>query len=452
MKTLDRYIVRNFLISAALWFAIMMALRIVVDLFVNMDEYVKNATGTGQVIWHILSYYGYHSLEYFAELGGVIVVAAATFTLAMMGKTNELTAMLASGVSLHRVVWPIVLCSILMGGVIVIDQEMIIPIPHVARKLALPRDDIKGVGKYKMPFIADGMGSVWRADRFYPAESKLIRPVVFIRDADYSQIAGILAEEATSGTLAGNSGWMMKGARLLRTRQKDRLWPGVPDCTAIPTAIGPAQLARIAATLTAHDADNVVRARDLQYPMLLEAERFIPARAGRPARLQRPKFWFYADDGRLLATFLADSAAWSDADGAWLLDRGTLFCPSDLTKADLVLRRNRRWLDYMSSRQLTELLHLKRVTDAESALQVKHTRLTDPIDNLIMLLLALPFILSREQRDVKASASLCLLMVGAFYAFVHLCRYMGLPAAWAAWLPAMLFGPVSVVMLDSLKT
>ena len=69
-----------------------------------------------------------------------------------------------------------------------------------------------------------------------------------------------------------------------------------------------------------------------------------------------------------------------------------------------------------------------------------------------MLLLALPFILSRERRDVKASASLCLLMVGAFYAFMHLCRYVGLPPSLAAWLPTMLFGPVSVLMLDSVKT
>jgi len=450
IKTLDRYIVRNFLTSVALWFLILMALRIVVDLFVNMDEYVKDAEGVTGVFWHIVSYYGYHSLEYFAQLGGVIIVASAAFTLAMMGRTNELTAMLASGVSLHRVVWPIVLCAMLMGGLIVVDQELVIPMPAIARKLALPRDDIRGVGEYKMPFIADGLGSVWRADAFYPAESKLVNPVVFVRDAEYRQLAGIFGQEAHPGELNDRHGWMITGAVLLRTRQRDLLWPAVPDSNEIQTVIGPEQLRTVAES--SNPAANAVRARDVQYPMLLEAAAFVPASRDAPARLQRPRFSFLTDEGRLLGTFLASSATWEGQRHTWKLQDGMLFCPSDLTKADLVLRRNSGWLDYMSSRQLTELLKLRRVPDPASAMLVKHTRLTEPINNLIMLLLALPFILSRERRDVKASASLCLLMVGTFYAFMHLCRYVGLPPALAAWLPAMLFGPVSVVMLDSLKT
>ncbi len=171
MKTLDRYIVRNFLVSAVLWFVILMALRIVTDLFINMDEYVKNSPTAGGVIAHVTGYYTFHALEYFAQLGGVILVAAATFTLAMMHRTNELTAILASGVSLHRVVWPIILCAMLIGGLVVIDQEMIMPIPYVAARLARPRDDPLGLNEFRMPFVADGRASVWRAEAFYPGAS-----------------------------------------------------------------------------------------------------------------------------------------------------------------------------------------------------------------------------------------------------------------------------------------
>ena len=73
-------------------------------------------------------------VHHFRELGGVIIVASATFTLARMNHTNELTAMMSSGVSLHRVVWPIVLCSMLMGGLILIDSELVISRPGVALK------------------------------------------------------------------------------------------------------------------------------------------------------------------------------------------------------------------------------------------------------------------------------------------------------------------------------
>ena len=105
----------------------------------------------------------------------------------------------------------------------------------------------------------------------------------------------------------------------------------------------------------------------------------------------------------------------------------------------------------MSTSQLTRLLELKRVPDMRSALMTRHVRFTEPLNNLVMLLLGLPFILSRE-RNIRSSASLCLLMVGTFYVFIYICRYLGLPATWAAWLPILLFGPIAVVMLDSVKT
>ena len=212
MRTLDRYIVRNFLTSAVLWFVILMALRIVTDLFINMDEYVKGSPSVWRVLAHVDGLLCLHSLEYFAQLGGVIIVAAATFTLAMMGRTNELTAMLASGVSLHRIIWPIVLCSMLMGGLIVLDQEMIIPMPGVAARLARSRDDPTGTQQFNMPFAADGYGSVWHADAFYPGPSRMDNPSVFLRDADYRQVAGIFGQEAHPGEVDGRKGWMIRKA------------------------------------------------------------------------------------------------------------------------------------------------------------------------------------------------------------------------------------------------
>ena len=76
MKTLDRYIIRNFLSSAILWFVVLLSLRAVADLFVNIDEFMEDDQPFGATVRHIATYYGYHSLYYFIELGGVIIVAA----------------------------------------------------------------------------------------------------------------------------------------------------------------------------------------------------------------------------------------------------------------------------------------------------------------------------------------------------------------------------------------
>ena len=100
---------------------------------------------------------------------------------------------------------------------------------------------------------------------------------------------------------------------------------------------------------------------------------------------------------------------------------------------------------------LTRLIHTGQVPDLRAALLAKHIRFTEAINNIVMLLLGLPFILSRE-RNVKASAALCLLIVATFFVFIYVCRYMPVDPTIAAWLPILLFGPVSVVMLDSVKT
>ena len=69
----------------------------------------------------------------------------------------------------------------------------------------------------------------------------------------------------------------------------------------------------------------------------------------------------------------------------------------------------------------------------------------------ILAFLAIPFILSRE-RNIKASAGLSVLMAVSYFAFIHICRLVGLPPILAAFLPILLFGTVAAVMLDSIKT
>ncbi len=104
-----------------------------------------------------------------------------------------------------------------------------------------------------------------------------------------------------------------------------------------------------------------------------------------------------------------------------------MFHPTDLTPNELVLRRSSGWVQYMSISKLTQLLRLDRGGNRDAAELNRHIRITEPINNIVMLLLGLPFILSRE-RNIKASVTLCVLMCVMFYTFIYICRYMGLSA------------------------
>lgn len=473
MKLLDRYIIRNFLYAVLMWGVVFMTLRGVADLFINLDEFAKQeqqGRGLREMLGIIFSYYGYQTLTYFTELGGVIIVAGAAFSLASMNRTNELTAMLASGVSMHRVVVPIVICSALLGGLIVLDQEFIIPLPSVTERLIRSRDDPNGDQRVVVRLMTDGSGSVWYSAKFMPADDLMTSPVVLLRDKEYRALARVSGEGARPAQLDGQSGWQFSKGVLSRLQVAGRPLEEPPKWGEIYSGLDPNRILEAAGQgPEGTNPNGNLAVLDVELPdqlaaMKVRADKFVPEpyRPNLPRRgtLVEPRFTFLAfdDANRVLCTFAAHSASWhwdSRGRGYWQLadgnEGGALFLPTDLTAEDLVLRRTDRWLDYMSTSELTRLAKLNRVTDLESAVLARHVRFVDPFNNLVMLLLGLPFILSRE-RNIKASAALCMLTVGAFYAFIYICRYMGLPPIWAAWLPILLFGPIAAVMLDTVKT
>jgi hypothetical protein len=445
MKTLDRYVIRNFLLSALLWFLVLMAIRIVADLFVNLDEFAEGDPGWRAVAHAIVSYYGYQSLVYFSELGGVIIVAAATFSLAMMNHTNELTAMMASGVSLYRVVWPVVVCAMLLGGAVIADQELLIP--RVAHQLIRSQDEALGQGPFALRLMMDGQNTVWYSPQFDPATGCMAAPQLILRDSDYRQVAGISGQMAAPAELEGQKGWRIHSGSLVRMSVPGRFWMHRPTCRRIYTSAGPDTLARGGKA----SSRLRIRGEDAYYGLTIRAQE-LAREEGVPV-LRQVRFAFAAGE-RVLCTFIAPAAQWQqDENGQWCwnLQDASLFCASDLTGADLVLRQSGEWMHYMSSRQLGRLLRMERAPDPQQVRLIRHTRLTDPLSNLVMLLLALPFILSRE-RNIKSSASMCVGMVGAYYACVYLCRYVVPLAALASWLPILAFAPVAALMLDSVKT
>ncbi|HDY65539.1 MAG TPA: LptF/LptG family permease [Phycisphaerae bacterium] len=478
IKTLDRYIVRTFLQSLLMWFVVLMALRIVVHLFIKMDEFTENMEEFAQygnpaliLIGNIFRYYFFNSFVFFTEMGGVVIVAAAAFSVARMNHSNELTAMLASGVSLHRVVWPIILISMLMGGLLIIDQEFVIP--NIRDKLLLQEDEMVKGGKkrFQIRFLTDGEGSVWYSSNYDPQKEKMNNVLVILRDGEYRYLANFSARYATPGKFEDQTGWMADHAKLDRKKATGQPpWRRIQDTEQIFTILDPEKLRQNARATyrKKHGKDVPPKLRiveqprsegyDLHFNMKLRAAKFIPGQVidGKvvSGELVRPKFEFLAEDDRILATIVADSATWVPGplqECHWKLEGGRLFHATDLTKDDLELRQSGRWMDFLSSTELTSLLERRTALDPEAVRQRKYIRFAEPLNNLVMLLLGLPFILSR-QRNLKASAGLCVLIVGAFWVFIYICRYMGLPDFWAAFLPLLLFGPVSVLMLDSVKT
>jgi len=180
MKILDKYIAKHFLIGYAIAFCVLMGLRIIIDLFVNLDEFTEHADlGTLSVIKNILVFYGLNCTLYFRDFAGMITVVAAAFSLGRMVRCNELVAMMASGLSLKRAIAPIVIMSLLLTGLLIIDQEFLIP--PLSDKLVRGRDALPGQESYDVWFISDSNGSLICSQKFDVKTATLYKPTIITR-------------------------------------------------------------------------------------------------------------------------------------------------------------------------------------------------------------------------------------------------------------------------------
>lgn len=218
MKILDKYIAKNFLIGYAIAFCVLIGLRIIIDLFVNLDEFAEHSDlGIVAVISNILVFYGLNITLYFRDFAGMITVVAAAFSLGKMVRSNELVAVMASGVSLKRVIAPIVFLGLALTGLLAIDQELIIP--PLSDKLVRGQDAIPGQESYNVWFLSDANGSLICSQKFDVSTATLYKPTILLRSKEpgpaiWNVTGRISAEKATYNTRTGRwdlaDGWFIE--------------------------------------------------------------------------------------------------------------------------------------------------------------------------------------------------------------------------------------------------
>ncbi len=365
MKILDRYIAKSFLTGYAIAFCVLIGLRIIIDLFVNLDEFTEHADlGALAVIKNILSFYALNSMLYFRDFAGMITVVAAAFSLGKMVRSNELVAVMASGISLKRVIGPIVILALLLTGLLVVDQEFLIP--PLADRLVRGQDAVPGQESYDVWFISDGRGSLICSQRFDVKTSTLHKPTIITR---------------------------RKTAKL-----------GIWQVTG-----------RISAERAVYN--NKAARWDLINGRFIEIG---PTKAVQPIA----------------------------------------FYTTDITPKDIPVRRKARHKTLLSSHQLAVLATQRtKIKDLAQLYSQKHFRITEPIINLVMLMVCLPILVCRDPKSMKSAISISFATTAACFITTFICKMFAtevvfdrvMPELWA-WLPVFIFAPVAFIELDSMKT
>ncbi len=221
ISILDRYVAVNFIIGYIIAFGVLIGMRIMIDLFVNLDEFVEHSElGTLVVVTNILRFYGYQSFLYFRDFAGMITVVAAAFSLARLTRNNELIAVLASGVSLKRVMAPIIVMALLLTGLLVADQEIFIP--RSADKLVRDHDDLPGQESYQIWFMEDNKHSLLCTIDYSEREKTLREPTIIMRTlvspGKWQVMGKIQAEKAVYNEKEG--GWDLIDGEFIEIRRQ----------------------------------------------------------------------------------------------------------------------------------------------------------------------------------------------------------------------------------------
>ena len=134
----------------------------------------------------------------------------------------------------------------------------------------------------------------------------------------------------------------------------------------------------------------------------------------------------------------------SPRDTPWL-EPGQCFVVSDVSFDQLAA--GNAWRQYSSTGELIAGLHNPSLDFAADVRVSVHARLVQPVLDMTLLFLALPVVMSRQNRNIFVAAGLCVLIVAAFVLVVLACHAAGynylLSPALAAWCPLMIFMPIA---------
>jgi LPS export ABC transporter permease LptG/LPS export ABC transporter permease LptF len=138
-QILDDYIVRDFLMYVGMVLASFVLLFLIFTLFELLGDILRNGIPFGIVAEYLVDVIPW-AVYNFALPMAVLVGVLVTFGL--MSRANEITALKATGISIYRVVAPvIVIAGVLAGGLFVFDQ---LYLPRINRRQETLRNRIKG--------------------------------------------------------------------------------------------------------------------------------------------------------------------------------------------------------------------------------------------------------------------------------------------------------------------
>jgi len=130
LKTLDRYIIRQFLGTFFFLLVVIMMIAVVFDVSEKTEDLAKMKATTGEIVWQ---YYLNFIIYYSNLFSGLFIFLAVLLFTSRLAHRTEIIAMLSSGVSFPRIMWPYFLAATLLTGVSLVINHQVLPAANRVR-------------------------------------------------------------------------------------------------------------------------------------------------------------------------------------------------------------------------------------------------------------------------------------------------------------------------------
>lgn len=213
MSIVDRYLCSVFVKTLLVCFLSFSGLFTVLHLFSNIDEFNMIA---GKVGWSTVfqEFYLPRMAELFDKSAGILILFAAVFSVSLLQRRREMTALEAAGLTKLRILRPVFVLAFILIGLTIANRELLIP--RLKMQLVRTPQSWGEKGKTDMSVQTDINNVTVQGDDFYfasqrisdvqvelpydatPATAPLHAQSGFLRKAEEWRPAGLLLDVVTS--------------------------------------------------------------------------------------------------------------------------------------------------------------------------------------------------------------------------------------------------------------
>lgn len=247
MKILDRYLTFAFLKIFLISFVSLSGLFTVIHLFTNLNKIMEIADARGGMQTALIEFYGPRILEFFDRMTGALILIAGIFSIALMQRRRELTAIEAAGVGKYRVVRPVLIMSVFIIALSVVNRELVLP--KYKTQLTRTARNFVQTDSVEMNIIKDhDTGVLIRGDELEPIHERIKDVVIqlpiylsdsisrmnaqygYLKPAGFRRPAGIFLHNVSKPDNLMELPSMKNGEQIIVYTPKDFDWLNPDQC------------------------------------------------------------------------------------------------------------------------------------------------------------------------------------------------------------------------------